>query len=124
MLFIYVAVICFAAVGIIGYTRSQSVGISNAQVFEDIKKLGADKDYRRVLMKKQIGKIYVLPTFTGTSVAVIYQFIILWGNDGVIQAYEVKTLVLAVSMAVLVMLYQYIMYRKSVNQVGVMLKLY
>lgn len=124
MLFIYVAVICFAAVGIIGYTRSQSVGISNAQVFEDIKKLGADKDYRRVLMKKQIGKIYVLPTFTGTSVAVIYQFIILWGNDGVIQAYEVKTLVLAVSMAALVMLYQYIMYRKSVNQVGVMLKLY
>lgn len=123
MLFIYVAVICFAAVGIIGYTRSQSVGISNAQVFEDIKKLGADKKYRRELMKKQIGKIYVLPTFIGTAVAVIYQFIILWGNDGVILLYEKKTMVLAVGVAAVVMLYQYVLYRKSVKCVGAMLKL-
>lgn len=123
MLFIYVAVICFAAVGIIGYTRSQSVGISNAQVFEDIKKLGADKRYRRELMKKQIGKIYVLPTCVGAAVTVIYQFIILWGNDGAILPHEVKTMVLAVGAAVLVMLYQYVMYRKSVKQVGEMLKL-
>lgn len=123
MLFLYVAIICFAAVGVIGYTRSQSVGISNAQTFEDIKKLGADTKYRRDLMKKQIGKIYVLPTFVGSFVAVIYQFLILWGNDGMIQSSEGKTLILAVGAAVLVMLYQYIMYRKSVKQVGEMLKL-
>lgn len=123
MLFIYVAVICFAAVGIIGYTRSQSVGLSNAQVFDDIKKLGADQKYRRELMKKQIGKIYVLPTAVGTAVAVIYEFLILWGNDGVILAHEVKMMLLAAGAAIAVALYQYVMYRKSVKQVGRMLQL-
>lgn len=123
MLFIYVSVICFAAVGIIGYTRSQSVGISSAQVFEDIEKLGADQDYRRRLMKKQIEKIYVLPTFTGVFVALLYQFMILWGNDGALRSPEVKTLILAVGAAALVMGYQYVMYRKSVKQAGKILKL-
>ena len=52
LLFIYVAVICFAAVGIMGYTRSQNVGIRNAQVFEDIKRLGADNQYRMELLYK------------------------------------------------------------------------
>lgn len=53
LLFVYVAVICFAAAGIIGFTRSQSVGITNRQFFEDLKKLGADSEYRKQLMKKR-----------------------------------------------------------------------
>lgn len=56
MLFSYVFIICMAAVGVIGYTRSQNVGISNAQVFSDIEKLGADKHYLRKLLVKQIKK--------------------------------------------------------------------
>ncbi len=117
MMFIYVSVICFAAVGIIGYTRSQDVGGSNAQIFEDIKKLGADKSYRRWLLKKQISKVYVLSTIIGIVVAMGYQYMILWGNDKVFLDYERKIMVIALVTSVLAAIYQYMMYRKSLKTV-------
>lgn len=107
----------FHAVGIIGYTRSQDVGGSNAQIFEDIKKLGADKSYRRWLLKKQISKVYVLSTIIGIVVAMGYQYMILWGNDKVFLDYERKIMVIALVTSVLAAIYQYMMYRKSLKTV-------
>ena len=52
LMFSYIFIICIAAVGVIGYTRSQSVGLTNRQVFEDIRRLGADRHYRLVLMRR------------------------------------------------------------------------
>jgi len=43
MLFIYIAIICFAAVAIISYTRSITIGLDNKTMFMDLKKLGAKK---------------------------------------------------------------------------------
>lgn len=117
MMFIYVAMICFVAVGIIGYTRSQEVGSSNAQIFEDVKKLGADKSYRIWLLKKQISKVYVLPTVIGILVITAYQYMILWGNDGVFLDYEVKIMAIGLVAAVMAVLYQYVMYQKSLKTV-------
>lgn len=118
MMFIYVAVICFVSVGIIGYTRSQDVGSSNAQIFEDIKKLGADKAYRKWLLRKQISKVYVLPTVIGIVITMVYQFMILWGNDGAFLDYEVKIMLIGLATSVAAVIYQYVLYRKSVMTVG------
>lgn len=118
MMFIYVAVICFVSVGIIGYTRSQDVGSSNAQIFEDIKKLGADKAYRKWLLRKQISKVYVLPTIIGIVITMVYQFMILWGNDGAFLDYEVKIMLIGLATSVAAVIYQYVLYRKSVMTVG------
>ena len=118
MMFIYVAVICFVSVGIIGYTRSQDVGSSNAQIFEDIKKLGADKAYRKWLLRKQISKVYVLPTIIGIVITMVYQFMILWGNDGAFLDYEVKIMLIGLATSVAAAIYQYALYRKSVLTVG------
>lgn len=118
MLFVYVAVICLAAVGIIGYTRSQNVGITNAQVFEDIKKLGADSAYRRKLLEKQVGKVYVLPSLLGVGIAVFYEWLLLWGNDGRIVSNEIWTAALAVGSGLVMLGFQYLMYRKSVKKVS------
>ncbi len=122
-LFAYVFLICMAAVGVIGYTRSQSVGIGNAQVFEDIKRLGADRGYRVWLLKKQIKNIYLLPTVIGTVGAVLYELFILLGNDGVIQSYEIITLGISLVLALLTGGYQYLLYRKSLNKAGELLGL-
>lgn len=123
LLFIYVAVICLAAAGIIGYTRSQSVGITNRQFFEDMKKLGADRAYRKRLLKKQIGKIYVLPAALGTGLILGYSVLILYMNDGVIKPYEVTAAGILVALSALIGGVQYVLYKKSFRTVGRMLGL-
>ena len=122
LLFIYVAVICFAAVGIMGYTRSQNVGIRNAQVFEDIKRLGADNQYRMELLKKQVGKVYILPTVVGVLLALGYEVLLTYGNDGRIVQSEIWTGAFSVLCGVVVVGFQYIMYRNSVRKVKELLK--
>lgn len=123
LLFIYVAVICFAAVGIMGYTRSQNVGIRNAQVFEDIKRLGADNQYRMELLKEQVGKVYILPTVVGVLLALGYEVLLTYGNDGRIVQSEIWTGAFSVLCGVVVVGFQYIMYRKSVRKVKELLKI-
>lgn len=123
IMFSYVFVICLAAVGIISYTRSQTVGISNAQIFDDIQKLGADKDYVRALLKKQVQKIFVLPTVLGTVFVVGYQFLVMYMNDGVLRNYEITIMTVAIGLGILVWLYQYMMYRFSYKKVEKILKL-
>ena len=122
LLFVYVAVICFAAAGISGYTRSQSVGIANRQFFEDMKKLGADRAYRIQIMKKQIRKIYVLPTALGVGLILGYSILILYMNDGVIKPYEVTVAGILVLLSAIIAGLQYILYRKSLKTAGRMLK--
>lgn len=122
LLFVYVAVICFAAAGISGYTRSQSVGIANRQFFEDMKKLGADRAYRIQIMKKQIRKIYVLPTALGVGLILGYSILILYMNDGVIKPYEVTVVGILVLLSTIIAGLQYILYRKSLKTAGRMLK--
>ncbi|MGN0977704.1 MAG: FtsX-like permease family protein, partial [Faecousia sp.] len=40
LLFVFIAVICFAAVTVIGFTRSMTIALVNRQVYEDMRKLG------------------------------------------------------------------------------------
>lgn len=95
--FSYIFIICIAAVGVIGYTRSQSVGLTNQQVFEDIRRLGADRQYRRALMR--------------------------WNNDGQISAGEIKSMLIITVIAAVIAVYQYAVYRLSVRKTGRLLKL-
>lgn len=123
LLFGYVFLICFASVAIIGYTRSQSMGIANAQAFEDIKKLGADKHYRWELMKKQIQKVFVLPTIIGVLLLLSYEVMLLSTNDKVFSAADMKVTLMLAGAGIAAALYQYIIYRVSVKKVGSFLKI-
>lgn len=123
LLFGYVFLICFASVGIIGYTRSQGMGIANAQAFEDIKKLGADRHYRRELMKSQINKVFVLPTIIGVVLLLIYEAITLTTNDKSFSVTDMKILAMLAGAGIIAALYQYVIYRVSVKKVGSFLKL-
>lgn len=77
LMFAYIFIICITAAGVIGYTRSQNVGLTNQQVFDDIKHLGADLAYRRILMRRQIRKVFVLPTCLGAGLCLLYESLIL-----------------------------------------------
>lgn len=121
--FSYIFIICIAAAGVIGYTRSQSVGLTNRQVFEDIRRLGADRQYRRTLMRRQLRKIFVLPTILGTAVCLLYEVLILWNNDGQISAGEIRSLLIIALIAAAAAVYQFTIYRLSVRKTGKLLKL-
>lgn len=121
--FSYIFIICIAAAGVIGYTRSQSVGLTNRQVFEDIRRLGADRQYRRTLMRRQLRKVFVLPTILGTGVCLLYEVLILWNNDGQISAGEIRSLLIIALIAAAAAVYQFTIYRLSVRKTGKLLKL-
>lgn len=121
--FSYIFIICIAAAGVIGYTRSQSVGLTNRQVFEDIRRLGADRQYRRTLMRRQLRKIFVLPTILSTGVCLLYEVLILWNNDGQISAGEIRSLLIIALIAAAAAVYQFTIYRLSVRKTGKLLKL-
>jgi putative ABC transport system permease protein len=92
-------------------------------VFEDIKRLGADNQYRMELLKKQVGKVYILPTVVGVLLALGYEVLLTYGNDGRIVQSEIWTGAFSVLCGVVVVGFQYIMYRKSVRKVKELLKI-
>lgn len=116
LLFAFVSIVMLASVGVIAYTRSQTIGISNKQVYDDIRKLGADDAYIIRCIKGQLRKVYVFPTIVGMGIIYIYQCITYLQNDGVFRAYEGKAALLDLGICLLVAGYQYIGYRISLKE--------
>src|SRR5699024_420548 len=59
LLFIFISILCFAAVSVILYTRSQSLILSNLWVYEDLHKLGASAAYRRKTAQGQVKRVFL-----------------------------------------------------------------
>lgn len=123
LMFSYIFIICIAATGVIGYTRSQSVGLTNRQVFEDIKRLGADLHYRQTLLRKQLQKVFVLPTLLGAGICILYQLLLRWNNDMMISAGEIRSMLIISGIALVIGIYQYIIYRLSIKKTKQLLRL-
>lgn len=116
MLFIYVAVICLASVAVISYTRSMTVAVKNKQVFEDVRKLGGDRDYIRRILSDQVRRVYMLPTGMGCLIMLIWYPLMLWQNDGRFTPVEILVVFVEIVLCVIIALYQYIIYRVSMRQ--------
>ena len=82
MLFIFIAIICFAAVIVIAYTRSLTIGLTNAQVYDDLRHLGASNSYLLATVRKQISRVYFVPITAGTAIIYALYMIIMFFNDG------------------------------------------
>ncbi len=123
LIFAYIFIICIAAAGVIGYTRSQSVGLTNRQVFEDIRRLGADLPYRRTLMRRQLQKVFVLPTVLGIGLCLLYESLLRWNNDRQITSGEIESLLVTAVIAAAAVGFQYWVYRMSVRKTAQLLNL-
>ena len=82
MLFIFIAIVCFAAVIVIAHTRSLTIAMTNAQVYDDLRHLGAARGYLYGTVKKQISKVYFTPVATGTVIIYVLYMLIMFFNDG------------------------------------------
>lgn len=117
LLFAFVAIVMLASIGIIAFTRSQTIGLSNKQVYDDIRKLGADNSYILRCVKGQLSKVYVFPTIIGVGIIYLYQCMTYLQNDGVFHLYEGKAALLDLGLCFIVGVYQYIGYRISLREI-------
>lgn len=121
--FLYVSCICLAAIGIIAYTRSVTIGVQNQKMFDDLRKLGAKNTYIMRCIKSQLRKIFVLPTAIGLFLILSFLMIIYIGNDKRIQSTEWMSFGCTVGFAVIICIYQLIVYRMSLKKLREILKL-
>lgn len=117
MLFIYVAIICLAAVGIIAYTRSVTIGMNNKQLFDDLKKLGGNHKYLKKCITSQLMKIYALPVVIGSILIYIFTLMTYKGNDGVVSSTETWALGVDFLLVLGVSVYMYVIYRASLRKI-------
>ena len=92
MLCMYICIIALAAIGVMTYVRSISVATDNKGIFESLTKLGADHAYQRMIMKKQLAKIFLYPGIVGCGAGFLFSFMMDYTNDGRITAIEIKAL--------------------------------
>lgn len=117
MLFIYIAIVCFAAVAIILYTRSITIAINNKVFFNDLKKLGANNSYISKCIKTQLKKIFFIPTLVGSVSIFLFYLMILYGNSNNITESECIGLCINLIIILLVSLFIYFIYRLSFKKV-------
>lgn len=81
MLFVFIALVCFAAVYVIGYTRCMTICLNDKRVYEDMKKLGASSAYLRRSVKDQISRVFLVPSIVGTVAIGLMYAMIMYFND-------------------------------------------
>lgn len=118
MLFVFVAILCFAAVAVILYTRSQTLMLSNAWVYEDLHKLGASSAYLRKTARGQVKRVFLAPMVIGTLLILGFYTLILMGNggDGVIDATERTGFAACLAVVAVMSALFYGLYRLSVKK--------
>ncbi|MDP4152855.1 MAG: ABC transporter permease, partial [Bacillota bacterium] len=93
LLFVFIAIVCFAAVLVIGYTRCLTIAINNHQVYEDLRHLGAPQNYLYRSVKSQISKVFGVPGFVGTLLIYIFYSMIMFFNDNRLTQSEISGLI-------------------------------
>lgn len=117
LVFIFVAIICLAAVGVISYTRSITIGLSNQRLFEDLKRLGANNQYIRKCVISQLNKLFIMPTIIAAILIYAFTLMMFATNDGQITSNETSALMMDGVLLLLVILYQVIIYAVSFRKI-------
>lgn len=81
MLFIFIALICFAAVIVIAFTRCMTIALTNRRVYEDLRHLGAPNAYLFRSVKGQVSKVFLVPAIVGTAIISAFYAMIMYFND-------------------------------------------
>lgn len=117
LVFIFVAIICLAAVGVISYTRSITIGLSNQRLFEDLKRLGANNHYIRKCVISQLNKLFVLPTIVAVMLIYCFTLLMFNTNDGQFTNTELSALMMDSVLLLVVVAYQAIIYTISFRKI-------
>jgi hypothetical protein len=117
LLFVFVSILCFTAVAVILFTRSMTLILTNAWVYQDLRKLGASNRYLCRTARGQVARVFLAPVVIGTLLIFAFVCLILTANgEGGISGSELAALrgclsVVAAISAVLYGLYRLTLHR-------------
>lgn len=117
MLFVFIAIVCFAAVFVIAYTRCMTIALNNRQVYEDLGKLGASRAYLYASVKGQVSRVFTVPAITGTGVIYAFYAMIMLANDDRLSLSELAGMGACLLLILAVSLLLYAVYRLTLQQV-------
>ncbi len=80
MLFIFIAIVCFAAVFVIAFTRCMTIALVNAHVYDELRKLGASDAYLYDAVRGQVSRVFLVPAIAGTGIIYAFYFMIMYFN--------------------------------------------
>ena len=81
MLFIFIAIVCFAAVIVIAFTRCMTIALLSRRVYDDLRHLGAPNAYLFRSVKGQVSRVFLVPAMVGTGVICAFYAMIMYFND-------------------------------------------
>lgn len=124
MLFVFISIVCFAAVIVIAYTRSLTIALTGGQVYDDLHHLGASNTYLRRTVKGQISKVFFTPILTGTTVMFVFYAFIMYMNDGgYFSSSELAGMGTCLALVAVISAALYGVYRLTLRKVCGMLKI-
>ncbi len=90
MLFIFIAIVCFSAVIVIVFTRCMTIAMTNRQVYDDLRHLGASNHYLYASVRRQVSRVFATPAVVGTALIYAFYLMIMYfnGNPAGITASE------------------------------------
>lgn len=88
MIFVFIAIVCFAAVFVIAYTRCLTIALTNRRVYDDLRHLGAPPVYLRHSATSQVRRVFLTPSILGTTVISAFYCMMMYFNDGSFTAGE------------------------------------
>ncbi len=119
MLFVFVAIVCFSAVMVIAYTRCMTIALTNRQVYEDLRRLGAPGKYLYRSVRGQVKRVFFTPIFTGTLIIYVFYVMIMYfnGSPAGITADELAGLLASLGVIAGVSALLYGVYRLTLRKV-------
>lgn len=92
MLFVFMAIICMAAVIVIAYTRCLTIASANLQVYDDLRRLGARRDYLFRALRGQVARVFLIPLAIGTVGILGFFFLLMYSNNGALDEGELVSI--------------------------------
>ena len=116
MLCLYIFLISLAAISVMTYVRSISVATDNRELFVSLDKLGADRIYKRNVLKKQLARIFQYPAAVGCSLGLLFSLAMDLFNDGRITGTEINALLVLLLIIAAVCALLYVVYRAAMRK--------
>ena len=118
VLFLFISVVCFAAVIVIAFTRCMTIALTNARVYEDLKRLGAPRAYLYRSVKGQVGRVFLVPALVGTALIYAFYAMIMYfnGDPAGITASEGMGMAACLVVVAVVSLVLYGVYRLTLHK--------
>lgn len=121
--FVFIAIICFAAVFVIAYTRCLSVAMTNQKVYDDLRHLGAPKAYLLHSARSQVRRVFATPALLGTVGIYCFYSMIMFFNDNRFTQTELLGLAACGGVVAAISLLLWLFYRLTVKKVYKVLQL-